>query len=395
MNAQSKKIGLFSAIVIQANAMIGAGVVAIPAILAQTTGSLGLLAYLTCILIIFCMTVSLGELSLLHGGSAWCYHFPSLWGNHFVGMLSSSLYMIGILISMGFVARQAGIWLHEIIPFLNYKFLAIIITGVLSLFVYAGKNVSSLWQYVISAIVFLGIVIMSSVCFAHFDAELFLKNGHGNLSSMIMVAPILLFSLLGFETISSLYAIVENPKKNVLLGGVIGICSVGILYIAFSSSVIGSINPSYFPESGEQSLAMILTDTFPRFHILSKFVYLGGLFAIVGTLHSILWSVSVLFLDVLQKSKNRRTRNWIAQGRLTSNKTLGFSFLAIMGSSYFLTSTFLMYTAVLLIATSYVLSITALLHEKTHKLLNRLVCIVGIFGACLMGFFALYSLIKS
>ncbi len=122
---------------------------------------------------------------------------------------------------------------------------------------------------------------------------------------------------------------------------------------------------------------------------------LSSCFLCIGTLHSILWSISVLFLDVLQKSKNRRTRDWIAQGKLTSNQTLGFSCLAIMGSSYVLKGTFIMNMAVLLIATSYVLSITALLYEKTHKFLNRVVCIIGIFGACLMGTFALYSLINS
>jgi len=394
MDAQSKKIGLFSAIIIQTNAMIGAGIVAIPAILAQTTGSLGLLAYVICILIIFCMTVSLGELSLLYGGAVWCYRFPSLWGNHITGILASSLYVIGILVAMGFVARQAGIWLHEIIPFLSHKFLAVFITGVLSLFVYAGKNVSSLWQYVISAIIFLGILIITTVCFAHFDENLFFHKEHENLSSVVMVAPILLFSLLGFETISSLYTIVKNPRKNVLLGGIIGVCSVGILYVAFSSSIIGSVSPSYFKDSGEQSLAMILTDAFPQFHILSKLIYLGGLFAIIGTLHSVLWSVSILFFGVLQKSKNRRVRDWIIQGKIKNNHTLGFSCLAIVGSS-FLTSTFIMNMSVLLIATSYVLSITALLYEKTHKFLNRLICIIGIFGGCLMGAFALYSLISS
>lgn len=392
MDVQHKKIGLFSAVIIQTNAMIGAGVVAIPAILAQTTGSLGLLAYVACILIIFCMTVSLGELSLLHGGGVWCYHFPSLWGKHRIGILASSLYVIGILISMGFVSKQAGIWLHEMLPFLNFRLLAVAITGVLSLFVYAGKNVSSLWQYVISAIIFLGILVITTLCFAHFDEKIFLSKGNGSSSSMIVIAPILLFSLLGFETISSLYAIVKKPRQNVLLGGIIGVSLVGLLYIVFSSSVIGSIELSYFRGAEEQSLAMILTNAFPKFHYLSKIVYLGGLFAIIGTLHSVLWSISILFLGVLKKSKNRRTQAWITKGKITTDQTLGFACLAIIGSS-FLTSTFIMNMAVLFIATSYVLSIIALLHEKTHKVLNRLICMIGIFGGCLMGAFALYSLI--
>jgi|JI10StandDraft_1071094.scaffolds.fasta_scaffold01672_10 APA family basic amino acid/polyamine antiporter len=394
MNVQIKKIGLFSAIIIQSNAMIGAGIVAIPALLTQSAGPIGLLTYFACVLMIFCMTVSLGELSLFHGGTAWCYRFPFLWGKHIAGIIASSCYLVGILISMGFVAKQAGIWLHEIIPFLNPKFLAILITGVLSLLVFSGKNVSALWQYVISGIILLGIMIMTGVCFAHFDETIFLDKRPWNLSTIIMIAPILLFSLLGFETITSLYAIVKNPRRNVFLGGIIAVCAVGILYITFSTSIIGSIHPSSFCSSEEQSLAKILQSAFPNLHIMPKLVYIGGLFAIIGTLHSILWSVSILFLDILRKFKIQKIKTWISQGKLTNNQMLGCSCLAIMGTSYLLTSTFIMYIAVLLIAICYILSITALIKEKKHKLLNRIVCIIGILGACLMGIFSFYSLIS-
>lgn len=394
MNVQIKKIGLFSAIIIQSNAMIGAGIVAIPAILAQSAGSQGLLAYLACILIIFCMTFSLGELSLLHGGSAWCYRFPFLWGKHTAGVIASSCYLVGILLSMGFVAKQGGIWLHEVIPFVSDKLLSLAITGILSLFVLAGKNVSSFWQYVISGVILIGIMTMTGVCFAHFDENIFFDKRPWALSPIISVAPILLFSLLGFETISSLYAIVKNPRRNVLLGGVIGVLSVGLLYLLFSSSVIGSIRPSSFCNSGAQSLATILKNTFPNLHLMSKLVYLGGLFAIIGTLHSILWSVSVLFLDILRKFKSQKIKMWISQEKLTSRQTLGISCLTIMGASYILTNTFIMCLAVLLIAFCYILSIIALFKEKKHKLLNRIVCIIGILGACLMGLFSVYLFLR-
>jgi len=213
MNTQSKKIGLFSAIIIQTNAMIGAGVVAIPAILAQTTGSLGLLSYLICVVIILCMTFSLGELSLLHGGHAWCYRFPSLWGKHRVGMIASSCYVLGVLVAMGFVAKQAGIWLHEVVPFLSTEILCFLMTGILAAFVYAGKNVSSFWQYFYSSVIFLGIIVTSSICLMLFDSELFFQKDEREFSSILVITPVLLFSFLGFESISSLYAIVKNPKK--------------------------------------------------------------------------------------------------------------------------------------------------------------------------------------
>lgn len=395
MNTQNKKIGLLSAIVIQTNAMIGAGIVAIPAILAQKTGSLGLLSYVICILIIFCMTFSLGELSLLHGGHAWCYRFPSIWGKHIAGMIASSCYVLGVLISMGFVAKQAGVWLHEIIPFLSSNILCFLITGILSAFVYAGKNVSSFWQYVYSAFIFLGIIIMTIICFMNFDRELFFTEYRGDISSILMVTPMLLFSFLGFESISSLYAIVKNPRKNVLVGGIIGVICVGILYVTFSSSVIGSINPKYFLGSGDHSLATVLTNAFPKFHVLSNFIYLGGLFAIIGTLHSMIWSVSVLLLDVIQRSKNKKITILLGKQKLNINHVTLFSCLGIMTSSLVLKNEVIMNMAVLLLAISYIFSIMSLFLEKTHYFMNRLICITGVFGGFLMVIFSLYSLIKN
>ena len=395
MQVQSKKIGLFSAVIIQTNAMIGAGVVAIPAILAQTTGAVGLLAYVLCIIIILCMTFSLGELSLLHGGSAWCYRFPSIWGKHKAGMIASSCYVFGVLVAMGFVAKQAGIWLHEIIQFISADMLCLLIIGILSGLVWAGKNVSSFWQFVYSGMIFLGIITVSMICFINSDPELFFQENQGNAFSILMVAPVLLFSFLGFESIVSLYAIVKNPKKNVFIGGLIGVVSVGILYIAFSSSVIAAINPNFFLESGNNSLAAVLSQAFPQYKIVSKFIYLGGLFAIIGTLHSMIWSVSVLFVDILQKSKSNRVLR-IAQNKKSSmNFAILFSAFLIMTSGFLLRSESILNISVFLIALSYVLSISALFNEKSHRMKNRIICSIGVFGGCLMGVFSLYSLLIS
>jgi len=379
---KSKKIGLVPAITIQTNAMIGAGVVAIPAVLAKKVGSLGLLSYAICIAIIFCMTFSLGKLSLKRGGEAWCYHFPKLWGNHFVGMLSSSCYILGVLVAMGFVAMQAGVWLHEMLPILNPQALCFLITALLATFVYAGKNVSTLWQYFYSAIIFLGITLTTIICFVHFDKTLFFREHEGDVLSTLKITPVLLFSFLGFESISSLYTIVKNPKRNVLLGGLIGLGCVSLLYVAFSSAIIGAIAPKYFSGC---SLVSALSSALPQMQRLSNVIYLGGLFAIIGTLHAMIWSVSVLTIDVIKKSKTQKLA--------TMPSSILFSTFVIMSSSLFLTSEAIMNLAVLFIAISYVLSISGLLKEKKLPLSSVVICFTGIFGGCLMCFFALLSLL--
>jgi len=89
---KSQKIGLFLAIIIQLNAMVGAGVVAIPSFMIQEAGPSGLLSCIFSIFIVLCMTISLGRLSSLHPGAGWSYRYPAIWGGHFLGMISSSAY---------------------------------------------------------------------------------------------------------------------------------------------------------------------------------------------------------------------------------------------------------------------------------------------------------------
>ena len=285
---------------------------------------------------------------------------------------------------LGFVARQAGVWLHEIVPSLSSETLCLLSIAVLAGFVYAGKNVSAFWQYVYSIVIFLGITITTVLCFTHFKGELFFKEQKEEALSLVMITPVLLFSFLGFESISSLYAIVKNPRKNVLLGGMIGVACVGALYVAFSSAIIGAVESSCF---GNLSLASVLKKALPQYTFLPTLIYFGGLFAILGTLHSMIWSVSVLLLDVLQKGKT----SW--KKGVSTRRTTILSACVIMLASMTLRNEAIMHMTVLLIATSYVLSIVALFGEKSHRVWNRLVCIFGVLGGGLMVLFSIYSLL--
>lgn len=389
MSKQNQKIGLFPAIVVQTNAMIGAGIVAIPGILVQTTSAWGLLSYLACIFIIICMTFSMGELSLIHGGEAWCYRFPHIIGKHKVAMFASFCYLFGVLVAMGFVAKQAGIWLHESIPILSADLLSFLSIALFTLLVFAGKTISSFWQYMISAIIFLGLLVISILCFTHFEKEVFFVEYTGGMAPLFTITPMLLFSFLGFECISSLYGIIKNPRKNVLKGGIIGVLIVGILYLLFSAAILGAVPASFFVEGS--SLAKVLILTFPKYHFISTLIYLGGLFAILGTLHSMIWSLSILALEVVKKSKSQWISTSLEKNIINKKSILWIIFLVITLASFTLKNEAILNLAVLLISTALVLSIAALFKEKQHRLRNRLICIFGLFGGILMILFSLYS----
>lgn len=390
-----KKMGLLDALLIQVNGMIGAGIVGIPAILAQATGSIGLLSFLVCILLVLCMTYSLGELSLVYGGKAWCYRFPSFWAPHSVGVISSFFYVVGLHIALGFVCQQGGLWLHELIPILPAKILSLISILILTVLIYAGKEASSIWQYFISIVIVLSVLLTSTICFTQFDKQLFFEDWNLDFNQILLVTPVVLYSFMGFETITSMYALIKNPRKNVLKGGLIGVIVVGLLYLLFSTSILGSISSSAFQKWNQVSLTKIIQLSFPRYRGITQFIYLGGLFAILGTLHSMLWSVNSLIMNINEAIKEKKGAPFFDSHKLNHNWILLFSAVAVTVSSLVFTNETILYSTVVLIGSSYGLSILSLIKAKRGRGLALPACIIGLIGTSLMIFFSLRILIRS
>jgi amino acid transporter len=295
----NKKIGVGVATVIGMNAMIGAGIVGMPAVLAGAAGPAGILSYVISVSLGLFLGLSLGHLANIKPGRAWSYYYPSLWGGHSLGMISSTCYLASVLIAMGFLVQMAGVYAHTVIPSISSQLLGVSILGILTILVLAGAQVSSWGQYIISALVLIPLVVTSFVCLTHFNPSVFSSFMPYGIKSVFETAPLTLFSFLGFESIASLYSIVDNPKENIQRAMVLAIMAVGTLYILFAASILFSIPLSYFSGGLGQALPTVLSVAFPQYRFVSTFVFVGGLFAIIGTLHSMIWSLSILFTVVI------------------------------------------------------------------------------------------------
>lgn len=219
------------------------------------------------------------------------------------------------------------------------------------------------------------------VCFSHFDLDLYtplLPEGIGRIFSVV---PKLLFSFLGLESISSLYGVIKNPRKNVFLGGVISVLLVGSLYLLFFGSIVGSISVNEITKKGV-ALPSILIKTFPKNRFASQLILFGGLFAILGTLYSMIWSVGELIRSLFGKRAHLGKR-----GAIVITSTL------MMGVALLLDSERILLITVVAIATSYILSISALLFEKEEwKTGRNLVPCIGLVGGAVMIGYSLLQL---
>ncbi len=385
----TNKIGFWSAVVVGINAMIGVGVLTIPTVLSEQVGPAGLLTCLFSIFFILCIGLSLARTADIYPGQGWNYLYPSKWAGHKVGLFSAFSYIFAILIAMGLLVQQAGVWCNQFISFISPKTLSIIIFLLLMLLVIAGAQASSWSQYVIAFFVVVPLLLTGIFCWFHFDANLVTPfMPHGSLS-VFKATSTVLFALFGFESIASLYPVVQNPQKNVPKAFITAILVVGTLYIVFFYGVLFAIPAKYFSAGLEEPLSSILARFFPAYRFLSFFVLIGAVFGILGTIHSMLWSISELFTSILKKTKSKFIHTLFKQNLWNEKIAVIFSSFFIFLSFLFLKPNVFFPITALLIIPSYVLSIAALLFiKKEWKSWRNIITLLGLIGGGLVLYFA-------
>ncbi|NGX28073.1 MAG: Aspartate-proton symporter [Candidatus Anoxychlamydiales bacterium] len=385
---ESKKIGVLSAIIVQMNAMIGAGIVAIPAFLAEEVGLAGILSYVLSTITILCLAISLAKLAKNYQGKGWTYLYPSLYGGHILGMVSSFCYILGVLIAMGFVAKQCGIWIHEILPILDPYIFSIIMVMLLTFIVIAGTKTSSIGQFIISAAVVMSIIIISTVCFLNFNPKLLTPFMPHGIKPVFSIAPKILFGYLGFECIISLYAITHNPQKNIMKAAISGVILVSLLYMIFAVSILSAITVDTFLLHKGSSLAAIFITAFPKHKYLNSLIYIGGIFAIIGTLHSMIWTLSLQITDITKKIQNASLLKFsqISTGSIKRSALL--CALIICLTVLLLHDEIILAIAVSLMIISYLLTISSLFFKKeeikSYRIIYPILAVIG--GFIMIGF---------
>lgn len=386
------KIGLKTAVIIGINAMIGTGILTIPTMLSHAVGPAGIISMILGITFVLAIGLSFGRLANIHSAAGWSYNYPAKWAGHKTGMISAFFYLFGIIVGMGFLAQQAGIWCSKIFPNLHPDLLGIIIISILTLLVLAGAKTSAWTQYLIVLLVLVPLILTSIYCWSNFNVQLttpFMPNGF---TSIFKSLTIVLFALFGFESIASLFPIVENPQKNVPKAFVYSILIVGILYMLFSYGVLFAIPAIFFKNGISEPLSSIMSNYFPQAKFLHIFIFTSAVFGIIGTIHSMLWSISELFTDVLKQTKSNFIHKLIRKN-IWNNKVaiVVTSFLMII-AAIFIEGGFLVSMTSLFIVSSYVLSIILLLFEKSEwKSNHNYIALIALLGGAILIYFAFMS----
>ncbi len=386
---EQKKIGVSTATIIGMNAMIGAGVFTAPAAMASNVGPAGIVAYLFVVIAVWFLAQSLARLAYLYPQEGSFYTYAKQWGGHYIGLLSSGLYLVGLIIAMGLLAKVAGFYLHDFIPFISSQTLGLIVLWVLVALNMFGVTMSELGQQILIICTVLPLLLTTIICFAHADiANLtpFMPHGIGNI---FKATRIVIFGFFGFESAASLFTIVDRPEKNVPRALTYSIILVGIIYTLFIASIIISTPASVFT-GPDVKVPQIIAALLPGYTWLVNLIYISILSAVIGTIHSMIWGSSALCLSLANKMKSPVVHKLLDRGILNNRFMVFMVGVCITLSNLVLHNIDLFFNlTALCIISAFILSLITLLPLRSEWKSGRNInTVIGIITAVLIFYFA-------
>lgn len=389
------KIGVITATIIGMNAMIGAGIFTAPAAMAANVGPAGIIAYLFVITSIWFLAISLARLAALFPEEGSFYTYAKQWSGHIGGLIASGSYFIGLLIAMGLLCQVAGSYLHKFFPTISSQTFGLITLIGLTILNIFGVVLSKLGQHILIVCTTFPLVITTLMCLSKMDLSNltpFAPYGYGN---VFKATRAVIFGFFGFECAASLFNIVSNPQQNVPRALTYSIIVVGFLYILFVTSLILSTPLEYFTDP-RAPLSDILKVTFPDNKWILTIVDFSILSALLGTVHSMIWSSSSLLVSLIKKMKSTVAQNLIKVNFINHSTAVLLVGLSILTTFVTITKVDLFFSlTATAIVTAYLLSIITLLTIKSEwQSGQNIKTILGIITTACILFFALEGLVK-
>ena len=390
-----KKIGVTTATIVGMNAMIGAGIFTLPAALGAYIGPAGIITTLFVAIAVWFLALSMARLAYLFPQEGSFYTYASQWGGHTMGLISSSAYLIGLLIAMGLLTQMSGVYLHHFFPKIAINKLGLIALSALIILNMCGIALSQLGQYILIACTVFPLFIITLMCFAKAKlANLFPFAPYGYKNALLATREVI-FGFFGFEAAASLVPRMINPQRNVPKALTYSIVGVGIIYLAFVTSLILAVPIELF-SNPKILVSEPLSLIFPHSKWLLEVVNFSILSAILGTLHSMIWSSSALALTLSRLLKSKVGKKLVSSGIVTHTTTVIFVGMAILVSFLtFKNRQFFSFTALFLILAYSTSIITLLTIKNEWKSKQIFITLIGLFTALIIFLFALDGVLKT
>lgn len=252
MQDLKRKIGVFGLSANIINTIVGAGIFALPAIVAAGLGSASVFAYLFCGVLITLVMLCFAEVGskVTDSGGVYAY-IQSSFGPYF-GFLTAILFVVSAIAADAAVTNAITDLLSSIFPFFKLK----VVKTVFSFVVFLGLgflNIIGIKESIrlIKIITLIKLIpLLLLVFFSWKDVEMnhLAIETVPSFTQIGKISLLLFFAFQGAESALSISGEIINPKKNIPKAIFISITGILILYILIqtvSQGVLGDALSSY------------------------------------------------------------------------------------------------------------------------------------------------------
>ena len=396
MHSHKQKISMMTATAVCINAMIGSGIFTAPTAIASSVGPLGIVAFIFVGFAVWCLALSFARLAYQFPETGSFYTYTKSWAGHVGGLCAGMLYITGLIVAMGMLTHVCSFYLLKTFPFLNAQFLGLVTLGVLGILNLLGATLSGVGQHILLFSTLFPLIAVSVVCLLNMQPLEAIHFSYANFKNVLEATRIVIFGFLGFECAASLFGIVEHPQKNVPRAVSLSVIIVACVYTIFVGSLLFAV-PLNLLSDITVPLSSTLAKVFPSFTWLVFAIHFSILSAIIGTLHSMIWSASTFLHSLVHRIAwiDKCLKN---QSSYTQYTSMVIAVTGSIASMFLLFDDLNFYFALssLFIVTAYCLSIFALFFIKEEwTSLRNIIAILGIFAASIILYFSLQGVFGS
>jgi APA family basic amino acid/polyamine antiporter len=385
----SDKIGVSTATIVGMNAMIGAGIFALPTMLATNVGPAGILSLAFVAGAVWFMAQSFARVAQLYPQEGSFYTYARQWGGHYAGIAASGSYIIGLLIAMGLLAHSAGDHLAHSFPMYSATSWGMITLGSLTLLNMLGVSLSELGQQVLIVCTVFPLIGTTVMCLTKANIANLTPFAPKGFMSILDATRFAAFGFFGFESSASLFSIIKEPEKNLPKALTYSLIAVATLYLAFVVALILAV-PLHLFAQYPGPVANSLAQVFPNQPWVLTCIHISSLSAILGTLHSMIWASGTLLLSFIKKLRTQSTQKLVAHGILNSTTSVLLIGLGIYTSFATLKNTMFFNFTALFLLIAYTLSMATLLTLKEEwESGQNYITLAGFACAGLIAYFAI------
>jgi APA family basic amino acid/polyamine antiporter len=393
--SSSEKIGVSTATIVGMNAMIGAGIFTISSALAGDVGPAVICSFIFTAVSVWFMARSMARVAQLFPQEGSFYTYAKQWGGHSIGLLANACYLIGLLIAMGLLAHAAGLHLVRYLPGVPASHLGVLSLIGLTLLNIMGVSLSSLGQQILIFCTVFPLIATTIMCLSKANLANLTPFMPGGPISILKASRVIVFSFFGFEASASLFNVIRNPEENLPKALTYALTAVAALYTLFVASLVLAVPLELFqqypgPVSGP------LSHVFPNNKWVLECIHISSISAILGTLHSMIWSSGSLLLTFAKKMRNKPIQLFLAHGILNHRTSTLLIGLAIFTSfKIFTNNMFFYFTAMFLLVALSLSMITLLFIPEEWKSGQNYLTLAGLVTACMIFAFSIMGIMQS